>query len=90
LRIMSTVTDAIADSATVTLLNAGDQSFGVMDLQTGVNETVSGLVLAGKAQPAGTYGSRNSPATHKLDNYFTGTGVLTVTGHANGAKPSSK
>jgi autotransporter-associated beta strand protein len=78
LRIMSNVANGIPDTATVTLLHAGASFHGVMDLQTGVNETVAGLVLDGKAQPAGTYGSSASKATHKLDNYFRGPGILTV------------
>jgi autotransporter-associated beta strand protein len=86
LRIMSTVSRAIAADATVTLLSAGGWYFGVMDLQAGVHETVGDLVLAGQSQPAGTYGSSRSPATHKFDNYFTGPGVLTVTAGARGAK----
>ena len=86
LSIKSKVANAILDTATVTLCNAGTAFYGVMDLDSGVNETVGALVLDGKRQPAGTYGSKASPAVHKLDNYFTGGGVLTVTGKAK-ARP---
>jgi autotransporter-associated beta strand protein len=80
LRIKANVANAIADTAVVTLWNAGTAFFGTLDLEAGINETVGALVLDGKAQPAGTYGSKASGATFKLDNYFTGPGVLTVTG----------
>jgi fibronectin-binding autotransporter adhesin len=77
--IKSKVVNAILDSATVTLWNAGTAFYGTMNLDSGVNETVGSLILDGKAQPAGTYGGKDSSATHKLDNYFSGSGILTVT-----------
>jgi autotransporter-associated beta strand protein len=80
LYIKAGVANAILDTAAVTLWNAGNAFFGTIDLESGVNETVGTLVLEGKPQPAGTYGSRQSAAEHKLDNYFTGAGILTVTG----------
>jgi len=82
--IKAKVANAIADTATVSLGNTGDVFCGVMDVEGGVNETVGALVLGGVRQPAGTYGSSVSAATHKLDRYFTGTGVLTVTSPAAG------
>ncbi|MGB2822286.1 MAG: hypothetical protein WBF17_14975, partial [Phycisphaerae bacterium] len=74
LRIKASVADAISDTATVSLDNTGDVFFGVIDLDGGINETVGGLRLGGVAQPAGTYGSSASAATHKPDRYFTGPG----------------
>jgi autotransporter-associated beta strand protein len=76
--IKAKVVNAIADTATVTLGNTGEVFFGRLELESGVNETVAGLLLGDAAQPAGTYGSKDSAATHKLDNYFSGPGVLTV------------
>jgi len=39
---------------------------------------VGGLVLAGVAQAPGTYGSTLSPATFQNDEFFAGTGTVTV------------
>lgn len=79
-RIMPNTPNAIADTATVTLRHAGASFCGVMELPAGVSETVAGLVMDDKPQPAGTYGSTASAASHKMDNYFSGAGILTVTG----------
>ena len=89
LRIKSNITNGIADTATVTLLHAGRSFYGVMDLEKGVNETVGGLVLDGKPQPEGTYGSNTSAAAHRLDNYFTGPGILTVTSQKIAPEPAA-
>ena len=89
--IKSRVAKAIAETATIALGNTGDVVFGMMDLGPGVNETVGSLVLGDKVQPAGTYGSRASTATHKLNSYFTGSGMLTVTGReSSGLKPDKE
>jgi hypothetical protein len=66
-------TDTIADSAFL-FVNTGS---GV-SLGTGVNETVFGLAIDGVAQPHGTYGSSTSAAEFKNDQFFSGTGILTV------------
>jgi hypothetical protein len=71
--------NAILDTASVDLRGWHEGFCGVMDLDAGVNETVGRLKLGFLPQPAGTYGSSASAATHKMDNYFTGTGILTVT-----------
>ena len=39
---------------------------------------VAALTINGAAQPAGTYGSTASPATHKDDIRFSGPGTVTV------------
>ena len=81
LTIQSGVLNAIADTATLTLKgggNAGVADQGYADLGAGVNETVGALVLGGVTKPAGTYGSSSSSATFKDDEYFTGTGIITV------------
>jgi autotransporter-associated beta strand protein len=73
------VLNAIADTATLTLTGGGTPAAadkGYVQLDT--NETVAGLVLGGVAKAAGTYGSSTSSATFKDDEYFAGTGVLTV------------
>ena len=90
LRIKGNVANAIADTATVTLCNAGKAFFGRLDLGDGVKETVGGLVVGGVAQPAGTYGSSASAAEHKLDSYFSGSGILTVTASAAGGNRAEK
>ena len=89
LRIKARVVNAISDTATVSLGNTGNVFFGVMDLDSGINETVGSLLLDGIAQPAGTYGSSASAAAHKLDQYFTGPGILTVALQKGGAWPGS-
>jgi hypothetical protein len=83
LTLSSGFTNTISNSATLSL--AGD---GLLDnaavagfafLASGVNETVGGLVLGGLMQNIpGTYGATGSGATHTFDDYFQGTGVLTV------------
>jgi autotransporter-associated beta strand protein len=75
------VLNAIADSAKLTLAGgnvAGAADDGFIVLSSGVNETVGSLVLGGVAQVPGTYGSTASTATFKSDEYFSGTGVVTV------------
>jgi autotransporter-associated beta strand protein len=74
------VSNAIADNQTLTLTgggSAGSADVGFLDL--GINETVGGLVLGGVTKAPGTYGSLASSATFKDDEYFAGTGILTVT-----------
>jgi autotransporter-associated beta strand protein len=67
----------IADSATVTMPEAG-VSTAKISLATGVNEKVGWLFYGGKMQRVGTYGATGSPATHKDDTHFSGLGVLEV------------
>ncbi len=81
MRIESGVLDAISDTATLSLAGGGtpgvaDQGFA--ELGDGVNEIVGSLVLGGVAQGPGTYGSTTSLATIQNDEYFTGTGIVTV------------
>jgi autotransporter-associated beta strand protein len=68
---------AIADSATVTMPEAG-VSTAKISLAAGVNEKVGWLFYGGKMQRVGTYGATGSPATHKDDTHFSGLGVLEV------------
>ena len=79
LLIKANVANAVSDTATLTLHNVGDKFYGMASLESGVNEKAGGLVLDGVRQPAGTYGSRSSAATHQSDSYFSGPGILTVT-----------
>src|SRR4051812_9638415 len=78
--IVSGATDAIRDTAYLNL--AGGNSVGAddgyIDLDSGVNETVGGLMLGGVIQPAGTYGSTSSTATFQNDEFFAGSGVINV------------
>lgn len=76
------VANALADLAKLTLLGGGTAGIadtGFIDLAAGINETINTLVLGATAQATGTYGSSLSSATFKLDEYFSGTGILTIT-----------
>ncbi|MCU0780196.1 MAG: autotransporter-associated beta strand repeat-containing protein [Akkermansiaceae bacterium] len=57
----------------------GISSGASVELNYSGSRHVSSLTLNGVAQAAGTYGSSASPATFKDDNYFRGTGTITVT-----------
>lgn len=60
----------LADDANVTI------NGGKLDLATGVQEKVGGLVLGSTAQADGTYGSTASDADNTDDTYFSGEGIL--------------
>lgn len=84
--------NAIADTATLSLAggnvpNVADD--GYLELagsgpSSYVNETVRALRLAGIPQPPGTYGSTSSFATYKLNEFFSGGGLLTVLTYGTG------
>ena len=79
--IQSGVADAIDDAATVNLLGGGFLSIadaGFANLGAGVDERVAALLLGGVPQTNGTYGATGSGAAHIMDEYFSGTGILTV------------
>ena len=82
LTISTGVANAIDDLATLILEGGGgagvaDQAYAI--LGAGVNDTIAGLVLGGVTQTQeGTYGSSTSGATFQLDEYFSGTGVVTL------------
>jgi autotransporter-associated beta strand protein len=81
LAIAAGVTDAIANAATLSLagggaLNTADAGFA--NLSAGVNETVAALFLGGIAQPAGTYGAVGSGAGTESNEFFAGSGIVTV------------
>ncbi|MEO6035887.1 MAG: autotransporter-associated beta strand repeat-containing protein, partial [Verrucomicrobiota bacterium] len=81
LSLASGVANAISDTAMLSLAGGGtagvaDQNFA--DLGAGINEVVGGLTLGGILQGVGTYGSSGSSALFKLDDYFAGTGTITV------------
>jgi autotransporter-associated beta strand protein len=81
LTIQTGVLNAMADNATLSLAGgkvAGLADDGYVDLGLGVNEVVGALVLGGVAQPLGTYGSSLSTAAFKNDEYFAGSGIVTV------------
>jgi autotransporter-associated beta strand protein len=72
-----TIDNGVADG----LNNAGALSVasgGLLNLAAGVNERVGTLSLDTIFQPNGTYGSSQSNAVNKFDEYFSGTGILTV------------
>ena len=81
LAIASTSINAIANSATVKLAHFGP-FYGTVDLASGINETVRYLFLGDAAMPAGTYGGTGSVADNILPDYFSGTGILTVSDNA--------
>jgi autotransporter-associated beta strand protein len=82
LAIQSGATNAIADTATLSLAGgnvAAVADDGYADLAAGINETVGGLVLGGTTETiAGTYGSSSSGATFQFDEYFAGSGIITL------------
>jgi autotransporter-associated beta strand protein len=89
LQIQSGVTNAIANSATLSLsdgtvtgaglgANSLVANVGTVDLGLGINETVRMLLLNGVPQGPGTYGSTTSGAMFKYGNFFSGTGLITV------------
>ena len=72
-----TIDNGVADG----LNNAGTLSVangGLLNLAAGVNERVGTLSLETVFHPNGTYGSSQSNAVNKFDEYFSGTGILTV------------
>lgn len=81
LTIETGVANAINDLGTLSLTGgagAGNADGGFATLNAGVNEIVGGLVLGTVAQGIGTYGSTLSAATNKNDEFFAGTGIVTV------------
>jgi autotransporter-associated beta strand protein len=80
--IQAGASDAIANTATLSL--AGGNAGGVADdgyaeLGAGVNEIIRGLYLGGVQQfTLGTYGATGSGATFINNEYFAGTGVVTL------------
>jgi hypothetical protein len=88
LQIQTSASNAIADTATLSISNPGFASGGLgaalvagagtVDLGAGINETIYKLVINGSTLGAGTYGSTSSGAMFKNDQVFSGTGILTV------------
>ena len=81
LSIQSGVLSAIADNATLTLAGGGLPNVadnGFAELAAGVNEIVGGLTLGFEVQPPGTYGSTASPAIFQSNEFFSGSGMVTV------------
>jgi autotransporter-associated beta strand protein len=81
LTIQTGVTNALGNSSVLSLAGggtAGAADFGFANLGAGVNETVGGLILGGNQVALGTYGSTDSPAEFKLNEFFSGTGIITV------------
>jgi autotransporter-associated beta strand protein len=81
LQIQSGVSNAIADTAMLSLAGgglAGVPDQGYANLGSGVNETVKMLFLNGAVQGPGTYGSTSSNAMFKNNEFFSGPGVINV------------
>ena len=65
----------ISDNATLSMVTGATAALN----QTGGSDTIFGLVLGGVAQSLqGTYGSSASGAMFQFDNFFSGTGTLTL------------
>jgi hypothetical protein len=58
--------------------NVGVADRGYIELGSGINERGMLLFLNGVPRGAGTYGSTLSGATFKSDEYFSGSGMITV------------
>jgi autotransporter-associated beta strand protein len=81
LTIQTGVADAIANTAKLSLTGGGvtgTADFGFANFGAGVNETVNLLWLNGVEQAPGTYGSTLSGAEFQNDEFFSGTGMVTV------------
>jgi autotransporter-associated beta strand protein len=82
------ISGSVGDTRRFTIV-PGLVEYSGVDLDTGVNETISALYIDGVPQAAGTYGRTGSTATNQsasLDNFFrsvtggtVGLGILTVT-----------
>ncbi len=71
--------DTLSEEAIIVIANDSNSATG-MTLAGGVEERVAGLVLGGVTygNGSGSFGSSASAADHKLDEYFSGTGILIV------------
>ena len=71
--------DTLSEAATIVIANDANSGTG-MTLADGMAERVSKLVLGGATygNGSGSFGSSTSTADHKLDEYFSGTGILTT------------
>ena len=69
--------DTLSEMATLVIANDANSGTG-MTLADGMMERVSKLVLGGVTygDGSGSFGSSASTADHKLDEYFSGTGIL--------------
>ena len=79
--ISAAVANAILDTAKLTLAGggtAGVADVGFMSLAAGINERVGTLVLGISTFNSGTYGATGSGAANIFNEYFSGTGIITV------------
>lgn len=75
------VTNAILDSAILTLLGGGAANTadaGYISLAAGINEHVGSLFLGTTNFTTGTFGATGSGAANIFDEYFSGSGIVTV------------
>lgn len=75
------VQTGILQCSTVTAMGSGPLEIAegaMVKLDYTGNGTISGLIIAGIPQVAGTYGSTASDATYKNDKCFSGKGTVTV------------
>jgi autotransporter-associated beta strand protein len=81
LEIAAGVKNAIANSSTLSLAGggtAGTADVGYAILGAGINEQVTALILGGISKAVGTYGSTASGALFQDDEFFSGSGMITV------------
>jgi autotransporter-associated beta strand protein len=78
LEIAGGVANTIADDKMLTIAGGAPSVSGFANLAGGINEIVASLMLGSTVYGAGTYGSTLSSATFKNDEFFAGTGILTV------------
>ncbi|HEY3392786.1 MAG TPA: PEP-CTERM sorting domain-containing protein [Lacipirellulaceae bacterium] len=77
------VLDAILDTATLTLAGGGTANMadvGFINLGDGIDERIGSLVLGTSTFTSGTFGATGSGATNIFDEYFLGSGIITVGG----------
>lgn len=85
----SSMTVTVAANASLTLQNTGsgindvaivalNTGTGRVQLDAGVNEQIQSLFMDGHPALKGTWGSTASSASYKTDQWFTGTGIITV------------
>ncbi|WP_269540912.1 PEP-CTERM sorting domain-containing protein [Cerasicoccus fimbriatus] len=77
LSIGSSVTDGIDDAALL-FLGSDSGNFATISLSAGVNETIGGLYFDNVLQASGTWGATGSGAANINDDWFAGSGMLTV------------
>ncbi len=77
LSILAGISDALYSTATISLFSDSG-NYATLDLGAGVNQSIAGLSFDGSSQAAGTWGASGSGASNINDDWFSGSGVVTV------------